>query len=374
MLSRAVTASGNLRRWCWGLYALSLCGILLYPFDFHLPWEPEIQWLHDERGVRFAFTAGIRSSVPPLRLYEEIVTRNRFSVELWAAPAGVDQGGPARVVSYSTDKLNRNFTIGQDGDTLVVRLRATGRDFNGQPELRIGSVFSSTGSRHVVLVFDSGTERVYVDGEKRAEVGGLGDLSNWDASYPFLLGNEATGNRTWLGRVFLVAVYSRPLSDREILSYYRAGHGGPMDRNDGVIALYTFQTGSGDQVTDRSGRVPPLPLEIVGSHEMTGSVPLFPPSGGSWFTWRIFLDSVANILIFLPFGSFLAVSLRGRFGRWGTVMAVAGVALGFSVAVELVQYLSWVRTSSWLDVVNNSVGAAMGAAAIHLPRFSRGDP
>ncbi len=47
-------------------------------------------------------------------------------------------------------------------------------------------------------------------------------------------------------------------------------------------------------------------------------------------------------------------------------MAGAGVALGFSAAIELVQYLSWVRISSWLDVVNNSVGAAMGAAVVGL--------
>ena len=85
------------------------------------------------------------------------------------------------------------------------------------------------------------------------------------------------------------------------------------------------------------------------------------------------LDGAVNILIFLPFGGFLAVWLRGRLGWWGTATVVGGVALGFSAAIELVQYLSLVRTSSWLDVVNNSVGAAMGALAIHLPRFSRGD-
>jgi len=371
-LSRTVSANRTLRRWYGGLYALSLGAILLQPFDFHLPQEPEVQWLQDERGVRFLSTAGIRSPVPPVRLYEAIVTRGWFSVELWAAPASMEQGGPARVVSYSADKSYRNFTIGQQGDTLVVRLRATETDLDGQPELRIDSVFSSTGSRHIVLVFDSGTARVYVDGEKRAEASGLGDLSNWDASYPFLLGNEATGNRPWLGRLFLVAVYDRALSDREVLRNYSSGHGGSMDRDDGVIALYTFQTGEGGQVTDRSGGVPQLSLEIVGSHEMARRLLLFPPTDGSWLGWRTLLDSAANILIFLPFGGLLGISFRERFGlRWWTAPAVVAVAFGFSVVIELVQYLSWVRISSWLDVVNNAVGAAMGAAVVGLRGSTR---
>jgi VanZ family protein len=49
------------------------------------------------------------------------------------------------------------------------------------------------------------------------------NFSNWDKDYSFLLGNEATLDRPWLGKMFLVAVYDRALNPNEILTNFRVG-------------------------------------------------------------------------------------------------------------------------------------------------------
>lgn len=369
-LAKRLVVNRTLWRWGGALYVGLLGVILLAPFDFRLPGEADVQWLRDEGGVELRFTT-IRSLYPPVRLHEAIVAQNHFSVELWAEPTRTEQRGPARLVSYSADKFHRNFTIGQERDELVVRLRTTRTDLNGKnPELRVADIFRSGELRHIVVVFDSGTEQVYVDGQKRGELSDLGDLTNWDSTYFLLLGNEATGNRPWLGRLFVLAVYDRPLSQSEILRHYDAGPSARVDRAVGLTALYTFETGQGRRVVDRSGGARPIDLEIVGSREISGRVPLIPPGDGPGLDWRAALDVVANILIFIPLGGLLAISVRGgRALGWRAVLGVAAVAACLSLVIELAQYFSWFRTSSWIDVVSNTVGGVLGAAT-----FGRGSP
>ena len=54
---------------------------------------------------------------------------NELSVEAVIRPDRLDQTGPARIVTFSSDSGNRNFTLGQQNDSLVFRLRtpSTGR-------------------------------------------------------------------------------------------------------------------------------------------------------------------------------------------------------------------------------------------------------
>ena len=91
------------------------------------------------------------------------------------------------------------------------------------------------------------------------------NFSNWDADYSFLLGNEATLDRPWLGKMFLVAVYDRTLNPNEILINFRAGAShksgsGRVEKS--LVALYEFRESSGNVVYDHSGFGKPLDLHI----------------------------------------------------------------------------------------------------------------
>ncbi|WP_232496936.1 VanZ family protein [Agromyces humatus] len=73
------------------------------------------------------------------------------------------------------------------------------------------------------------------------------------------------------------------------------------------------------------------------------------------------VESVANGVLFLPFGLLVALAAE----RWHPVLRVAtaaGLALGFSIAAETAQGLFLPdRTVDPRDVVANTAGAAIGA-------------
>ena len=76
------------------------------------------------------------------------------------------------------------------------------------------------------------------------------------------------------------------------------------------------------------------------------------------------VEGAANVLLFVPFGVIVALLLPTR--RWW--LAVVGGALT-SAAIETVQYLALSqRQASLGDVMNNTLGALLGAAAIRIIR------
>jgi VanZ family protein len=72
-------------------------------------------------------------------------------------------------------------------------------------------------------------------------------------------------------------------------------------------------------------------------------------------------DAVINLLAYLPFGLLVGLTLRARFGALVSVILglCAGVLL--SASMEYLQMYLPSRTSSNLDLLNNSAGALIGA-------------
>jgi glycopeptide antibiotics resistance protein len=94
-------------------------------------------------------------------------------------------------------------------------------------------------------------------------------LDSWDPHYLFFIGNEATLNRPWLGKLFFVGLYDRVLTAAEVLAQFEAGPyiDPSLPRQERPIALYMFQEGGGTRVYDLSPVGPPLDLEIVEPHK-----------------------------------------------------------------------------------------------------------
>ena len=125
------------------------------------------------------------------------------------------QDGPSRIVSNSDGTVYRNFTLGQDGDALVMRLR-TSEDLSGlAPTLTAPGAI--TGERQVAIFVRSGEHNTFfVDGEQVATLTVAGDFSNWSRSFPLLLANEATADRQWDGEIYKVTFFSRALRESEV--------------------------------------------------------------------------------------------------------------------------------------------------------------
>ena len=71
--------------------------------------------------------------------------------------------------------------------------------------------------------------------EPKSPGGGIaGDASNWSGQCRLVLGNEVTGDRPWLGTLFLVAIYDRAIALDEVQRNFQAGPGAAKEL---VVAL-----------------------------------------------------------------------------------------------------------------------------------------
>lgn len=78
----------------------------------------------------------------------------------------------------------------------------------------------------------------------------------------------------------------------------------------------------------------------------------------SWSEWKIQRDQILiNVVMFIPVGVFV-----GKICRWKGLF----VAIGLSIAIEVLQLLSQRGLCEFDDVIHNSVGAALGIGLVTL--------
>jgi hypothetical protein len=143
-----------------------------------------------------------------------------LTVEAVLRAGNLTQSGPARIVSFSSSAYARNFTLGQEGPALVLRVRTPNTGGNGiPPESRLCGVAAGE-TMHVVASYAAGRLVCYVNGEEVSDTGAVsGDLSNWEA-HRLVLGDEWDGGRDWAGELEAVAIYSRPMDGAEAMRNY----------------------------------------------------------------------------------------------------------------------------------------------------------
>lgn len=176
------------------------------------------------------------------KLRDYIAASGEYSIEAWLVPGNVSQGDandPARIISYSASTEERNFTLGQAEYRYDFMNRSTSTDDNGEPALLTDDADEDLQAtqQHVVLTFSPATGRkIYVNGvdvalDDNAGAGSTdpvtppGSLSNWDETFAFILGNEASNDRAWAGKLRLVAIHNRAMTENQITQNFDAGVG-----------------------------------------------------------------------------------------------------------------------------------------------------
>ncbi len=153
-----------------------------------------------------------------------IQNTGEISMEAWINPANLSQNGPARILTCSGGSTNRNFMLGQDGGQYIARVRTDQSNDNGTPNFSSGGSSVHTQLQHVVYTLDnSGNEKFYIDGELKTQGQRPGSIANFDESFKFAIGNEFGANREWEGEIFLAAVYSRSLTESEVVQNFNTG-------------------------------------------------------------------------------------------------------------------------------------------------------
>jgi hypothetical protein len=152
------------------------------------------------------------------RLLAACKASNQLTIEAVLAPDNVTQTGPARIITLSSGTDQRDFTLGQDGESLVLRLRTPQTGLQGtNPQVPFGKLKAGAWT-HVVVTYQPGRLVAFLNGTKVLDTEAVqGDFSNW-APFELLLGNEASGDRDWAGTLSHIALYARALPAEEALA------------------------------------------------------------------------------------------------------------------------------------------------------------
>jgi hypothetical protein len=145
---------------------------------------------------------------------------NQLGLEVALTSASDNQSGPARIVSFSKNTNERNFTLGQEGKKLVLRLRTSKNGLNGtNDEIDVAHV--EAGKRiHVIVTYFRGKTVCYVNGKKHIiNFDVSGDFSNWEPMQ-LIFGDEVTGDRNWNGTLSRVRIDSQFISQAEATERY----------------------------------------------------------------------------------------------------------------------------------------------------------
>jgi hypothetical protein len=145
---------------------------------------------------------------------------NQLAVEAVFVPANVVQFGPARMISFSEGPYKRNFTLGQQKNRLVMRLRTQHTNENGMcPETIFGEVRAGK-PHHVIVTYSPGRLCAYLNGKRVADSDKIqGDFSPW-AEMHLLFGDEWRGTRDWAGSLRNLAIHSRVIGAEEAKRRY----------------------------------------------------------------------------------------------------------------------------------------------------------
>lgn len=132
---------------------------------------------------------------------------NELTIEAVFTPKSDKARGPSRIVSLSTDSGSRNFTLGQEGDRLVLRLRTTETGENGtDPEVSLVRLVPGR-RHHVVVTYRPGRIVCQLNSEHVLETGAVeGTFANWSEQH-LVLGDELSGERDWAGTLESFAIY-----------------------------------------------------------------------------------------------------------------------------------------------------------------------
>ncbi|VAX07005.1 FIG00702062: hypothetical protein, partial [hydrothermal vent metagenome] len=192
----------------------------------------EVNWLSNY-GIEIVNGKAQGKTDTSKKLHNLIRATGEYTIEAWLVPANVTQEGPARIISYSAGNDARNFTLGQTLYNYNYLHRSTTTDLNGSPDLSTNDNDERLQAtlQHVVITYDSlsssNARRIYINAEYTgdADPASAGSIEDWDDSYAFILGNEASNDQQWQGRIRMVAIHNRALTQTQIQRNFDAGVG-----------------------------------------------------------------------------------------------------------------------------------------------------
>ncbi len=332
-------------------YLLAVVVLCLWPFNFlqtnQVTWEPG-------GGLRFT---------PPATAYTPVSPTKLSGLQQWTILLEVKPLPPlrlSRILAYSLDEERCNLNLDQMGDDIVLRVR-TGS--NKRPrEFRVEKVFEQGVERRYLLafVYDGRILSIYADGERRLRerIGAI-DYTSWGSQYPLVLGSNANGAFGWLGVVYGLEVFPHAVNPAALKNGWNQFIPGSP------VLFYRFTEANGTTVIDHSPKNP-VPIswpEKFAPYKRTvlQSALDYWPELRRLYMW----DMLANVILYIPLGYLLSTLVRHRLSGALAAIAPVMIAIGVSLAIEILQAYLPSRNSSQMDVIMNCLGACIGVLISH---------
>ena len=323
-----------------------------WPFEVRLPFRsvPNGATAGEGEALTFSSPGIVVDRTGGRLLYERLEDKTAISVVVAAETRGIDQTGPARLVTQSADQFARNFTIGQENDSFVFRIRTPVTGNNGQvSDLRARNAFRQGRPVLLVATYDGERVRLYADGQLADEAPlPDGAFSGWNPDYPLVFGNEATGTRPWLGRLHDVAIYDTALSPEQVATLSVPGPGPGSSHR--IYDLRARCLSHESAVSPETGTV------VLGSCRIPADLRVRYMSEMFTRKLRHPSDFAHALLVWLPIG----IALRG------VLVSSPGFAIllvgSWATLLEAMQLFVPARSSSILDLL--AALAAGGAGCL----------
>lgn len=163
-------------------------------------------WLHNGSARVEGFDESIAAAIKK---------SGEFSVEFVATSATPLQFGPRRLITFSVNRRDLNFYVGQNFDQFVFRLHTSETDKRGL-EVPLTKIEAGR-TYHVLVGYARGVLTCHVDGKVVVQNSAIrGNLSNWNEAAKLLFGDEWNAvDRQWSGLLEGVAIYDRKIGDEE---------------------------------------------------------------------------------------------------------------------------------------------------------------
>jgi hypothetical protein len=327
----------NLRRFAprmlatWIVLATFLA---LWPFDFVRPciFCENAARIDTELGQLTFPSQGLARASVTNSFLQRLIESNLLVIELWVTPSNTWQEGPARILSYSSNAYERNFTIAQDRDALQLRLRTSAADVNGlSGQVEVNEAFSAGQLTYILIISNAEGTAIAVNSTVPELVNTKpADFSSWSESYDLIIGNEATGGRPWLGDIHRIVIRN--------------------SAQESVLGDFDF---SGNATREE-------PLLTEEDLSFPSTVPFKLSLHDDRFAFQ---DLVRHFAMLFPVGLLYYTIVAKRRVHWhGMLLSVVPI-FGFASLIEFLQFFILSHTTSFLDLIWGVLGGLAGAMA-----------
>jgi VanZ family protein len=302
--------------------------------------------------------------IPPSIAYSQhaplkLLNVKKFTILIDMASDFPASKGFGSIMLYGLDYHHMNFLIGQWRSGIELRIKTDGHT----KAISFGKkdVFRNGKQSSFAIMYDMNKFVLYHNGKKIAtrRIGPL-TFSRWNRSYPLVIGSDAKGHSAWKGTIRSIAIFDRVLPEREIQNMHVS------IKESSPLVCYSFANDIGTIADDR-GAGTPAPL-IIPHRFIPYQRAVLELSLNEWSKFpHDFLDITINLLGFIPLGFFLSMYMTNKNVSFRKILLVT-IAIGFAIsfAIEISQAFLSSRSSSMLDLFNNTLGSAMGACLYYF--------